>query len=157
MNTRILSSAITLLFCTIFILKVSGQTVAVGHISAEVVEAVSASSSASTDFSLSFSGPDGANRGYDNSAMIAENVSLGSIHISSGNNVACNVTLKPAILSDENGNDFSLETFASVNGNFESQRVEGSQTIELAGMARLNSNQASGLYHGSYTMVFAYN
>lgn len=157
MNTRLLTIAVTVFFCSFLLLKVSGQTVAVGHISAEVVEAVSASSAASTDFDLSYTSSNELNRTYDNSAMIAENFSMGSIQINSGQNVACNLTLKAATLSDEKGNNFSVEPVASFNGMSDTLRVDGSKTIELAGMAKLDSNQASGLYHGSYTLVFAYN
>jgi hypothetical protein len=154
MNTRSLLLTISSLFFILFFVQVSGQTVVTGHVSAEVVEAVSASSSVSTDFDLSFSNSD---RTLENAVSVAENLSLGTIHISSGQNVACNLTVKPATMTDEKGNDFSVEPITSFSGKQESQRVDGSQTIEIAGMARLNSNQASGLYHGSYTLVFAYN
>jgi len=157
MNTRTLFLTINALFCSLFILNVSGQTVAVGHISAEVVDAVVASSSASTDFDLNYSNSGINTKEFYNAARITENVSLGSIHISSGKNIACNLTVNTAKLVDEKGNGFSVEPIANYNGKSDSQRVEGSQTIELAGLAMLNSNQASGLYHGSYTLVFAYN
>jgi hypothetical protein len=154
MKIRSLFLTISTLFCCLIITGVSGQTIAVGHVSAEIVEAVSASSSVSAGFNLDYSN---SGNSHENTAMIAENVSLGSIHISSGQNIACNLTVKPANLVDEKGNGFSLEPIANYDGKQESQRVDGSQTIELAGLARLDANQASGLYHGSYTLVFAYN
>lgn len=157
MNTRTLSSAITALFLILFLGNATGQTIAVGHISAEVVEAVSASSDVATNFDLSYSTNGINSLGVNNSAMIAENVSLGSIHISAGKNIACNLTVKTANLTDEKGNGFSMQPIASFAGKSDSQQVEGSQTIELAGLAMLNSNQASGMYQGSYTLVFAYN
>jgi hypothetical protein len=156
MKSRSIFLSITALFSSLFISTISGQTIAVGHVSAEVVEAVSASSSASTSLELSYDNSKliGTN---DNSTLILESVKLGSIHISAGQNVACNLTVKPANLVDERGNDFSLEPIADASGMPESSRIDGSRTIELEGMARLNTNQASGLYHGSYTLVFAYN
>ena len=157
MKTRLFFLTLTIFFSILFLSGVSGQTIATGHISAEVVEAVGTSSSVSTDFELNYSDSQGSNIAFDNSAMVAENVSLGSIHISSGQNIACNLTVKPSTLIDKKGNDFSLETIANYSGKQDSQRIDGSQTIELAGLARLNSHQASGLYHGSYTLVFAYN
>jgi hypothetical protein len=157
MKTRTLFYSITALFSSLFISNISGQTVAVGHISAEIVEAVSASSSASTNLELGSCNSRFNNSTYENSALILESVKLGSIYISSGLNVACNLTLKSASLVDEKGNGFSIEPVANVSGTPESSRIDGSQTIELAGMARLSADQASGLYHGSYTLVFAYN
>jgi hypothetical protein len=130
-----------------------GQTVAMGHISAEVVESVSASSYASTAFEL----PSQYEGSQINNSVLADNISLGKIQISSGQDVACNLTIKPATLTDKFGNDFSLEPVASYNGSQNSQRIDGAQTIDLAGKALMNSNQASGLYQGSYTLVFAYN
>ena len=157
MKTRSLFLIVTTLFSILFLSRVSGQVVALGHVSAEVVEAVGASSSVSANFELNSSNSLENNKINDNKAMMADNFSLGSIQISSGQNIACNLTVKSATLIDGKGNDFSLETVANFSGRQDSKRVDGSQTIELAGIARLNSHQASGLYHGSYSLVFAYN
>ncbi|MBK7173157.1 MAG: hypothetical protein IPH84_07975 [Bacteroidales bacterium] len=146
MITRLLLPAIIIFSLNSTFNHVFGQTIAVGHISAEVVEAVSASSSISTDFNL-----------VNLNSARSENVALGTIELNSGVDVACNLTLKSASLSDQSGNGFTVEPVATYTGARESQRIDGSQTIELAGKALLASNQASGLYQGSYTLVFAYN
>lgn len=147
MALSLLSFSMNMVFC---------QTIAVGHISAEVVEAVSASSFVSTDFTLGNN--DLHFRGSAvQPAMISEKISLGKIEITAGEGIACNLTLKSAKVTDVKGNDFSMEPVATCNGLQDTQQIEGTQTIELAGMAVLASNQASGLYQGSYTLVFAYN
>jgi hypothetical protein len=154
MVTRLLLSALFLSFFSTN--PLFSQTVAVGHIHAEVVDAVSASSFASTDFTLVNTNSSNPGSAFQ-LAMISEKVSLGTIQINSGEGIACNLTLQPVKVTDENGNDFSMEPTASCNGLQDSLHIKGSQTIELAGKAILASNQASGLYQGSYTLVFAYN
>jgi len=136
--------------------RLISQTVAVGHVTAEVVEAVSASSFVSTDFSLG-TNSDIVNGSDLESAMISNNISIGKIEISAGEGIACNLTIKADRVTDKNGNNFSLEPTASCNGQQDAQQIQGTQTIELAGQAILASNQASGSYSGSYTLVFAYN
>ena len=135
--------------------NVCAQTVAIGHVSAEVVESVSASSLAITGFELknesnltAQSDPSGWNYG---------NVSLGEIKINSGSGIACNVVMKPATLSDTNGNGFTIEPSAINSAQADAQRTDGNQTLQLTGRVRMMQGQASGLYQGSYTMVFAYN
>ncbi|MEI6142533.1 MAG: hypothetical protein WCP85_24870 [Mariniphaga sp.] len=119
---------------------VFGQTVAIGHATAEVIESVSASASTISSFELS---------------KDAENVKLGAITVFSGKDVTCNVVLKSANLSDASGNAFTIEP--TVNNNTAVAMANGAQTIQLNGTTNMNSNQASGQYAGSYTVVFAYN
>lgn len=119
---------------------VFGQTVAIGHATAEVIESVSASASTISSFDLS---------------KDSENVKLGAITLFSGKDIACNVVLKAANLSDASGNAFTIEP--TVNNNTGVAQANGSQTIQLNGTTNMNSNQASGQYAGSYTVVFAYN
>ena len=131
--------------------EVCGQVVAIGHVSAEVVEAVSASSATISNFELA--------KVTDNNAtnLSSETLNLGAITIVSGKDVTCNVVLKPAALTDSAGNGFTLEP-AIQNDLFASAaKANGSQTIRLGGTTNRTSNQASGLYEGSYTVVFAYN
>jgi hypothetical protein len=139
------------LVLSINISKIFSQTVAIGHISAQVVEAVSTSSEVINDLQFEQGSL------LESSSLIPGNVSLGSVQINSGIGVTCNLTIKPAILLDENGNDFSLEPIASINGNQGVQQIQGPQTVDLLAKADLDSRQASGLYQGSYTLVFAYN
>lgn len=154
MATRRLLLALFLLLFSMN--RLISQTVAVGHVTAEVVEAVSASSFVSTDFSLG-TNSDIVNGSDLKSAMISNNISIGKIEISAGEGIACNLTIKADRVTDKNGNNFSLEPTASCNGQQDAQQIQGTQTIELAGQAILASNQASGSYSGSYTLVFAYN
>ena len=152
MNTLTYFFAFTVLcsFCTV---KANSQTIAVGHISAEVVESVSATSFASTEFVINNTELTADNNG----TISAENIIMGTIRINSGQNVACNVTFKPALLLDRNGNDFILEPLARNPEGIDIQRVDGIKNIELIGRATLDSSQAKGVYQGSYTLVFAYN
>ena len=135
--------------------NVCAQTVAIGHASAEVVESVSATSLAITGFDLK----NGSNLTAQSepAGWNYENVSLGEIKINSGTSIACNVVMKPATLSDTNGNGFTIEPSATSYGQTDAQRTDGNQTLQLTGRARMMQGQASGLYQGSYTMVFAYN
>ena len=135
--------------------NVCAQTVAVGHVSAEVVESVSASSLAITGFDMK--NENNLTAQSEPAGWNYENVSLGEIKINSGMGIACNVVMKPATLSDTNGNGFIIEPSATSYGQADAQRTDGNQTLQLTGRARMMQGQASGLYHGSYTMVFAYN
>lgn len=146
----------TLIFATLFIWifagsKVCGQVVAIGHVSAEVVESVSASSATISSFELA--------KATENTSInfASETLNLGAITIYSGKDITCNVVLKSAALTDSAGNGFTIEpavqndVFASVT------KANGSQTIRLGATTNRTSSQASGLYEGSYTVVFAYN
>ena len=150
MNTRSLFQSILFISLFLSLNIVNAQTIAMGHISAEVVEAVSASTNVSTDFSIQQSS-------FRNNGAQNNKLELGSIEISQGIGVACNLTIKPASLTDASGNGFTIEPVASYSGMPESTRIDGSQVIDLAANAQMNANQASGLYQGSYTLVFAYN
>jgi len=139
------------------VVNVCGQTVAIGHVSAEVVESVSASSMAITGFDLKSASNLGATAQLNQTTLNYENLNLGTIKINSGKDVACNVVMKPAELSDSNGNGFTIEPTAFSARLADTQRADGDQTLQLKGTARMVQGQASGLYRGSYTMVFAYN
>jgi len=123
-----------------------GQVVAIGHVTAEVIESISASSLAVTDLSLG-----------TNAAGVPAAVNLGAVTINSGSNVTCNVVVKSASLTDGQGNGFTLNPALAGNETASVAPTNGSQTLQLSGTANLDSNQSSGLYQGSYTVVFAYN
>ena len=125
-----------------FTTSVFGQTVAIGHATAEVIEAVSASASTISSFDLS---------------KDSEIVKLGAITVFSGKDITCNVVLKAASLSDSSGNAFTIDPLVNNDPNAAVAQANGSQTIQLNGNTNMNSNQAAGLYTGSYTVVFAYN
>ena len=122
--------------------SVFGQTVAIGHVTAEVIESVSASASTISSFDLS---------------KDAETVKLGAITVFSGKDITCNVVLKAANLSDASGNAFTIEPTVNNDPNTAVAQANGAQTIQLNGTTNINSNQAAGQYAGSYTVVFAYN
>ena len=122
--------------------SVFGQTVAIGHVTAEVIESVSASASTISSFDLS---------------KDSETVKLGAITVFSGKDITCNVVLKAANLTDASGNAFTIEPTINDNASSAVAQANGGQTIQLNGTASMNSNQASGQYAGSYTVVFAYN
>lgn len=139
------------------VVYVCAQTVAIGHVSAEVVESVSASSLAITGFDIKNESNLAATAQLDQTGWNYENVNLGAIKINSGKDIACNVVMKPAELSDSNGNGFTIEPTAMSANLSDTQRADGNQTLQINGKARMAKGQASGLYQGSYTMVFAYN
>ena len=130
------------------------QTVAIGHVSAEVVESVSASSQAITDFNILNDNTAAQTEGDD---YRFEDIDLGKFNINSGEAVACNIVINPANLSDANGNGLTIEPSATSSAQAGAQHTDGNQTLQLQGKARVMKGQASGLYQGSYTMVFAYN
>lgn len=142
---------------TYAIRNVCAQTVAIGHISAEIVESVSASSHAITGFFLKNGNVQGEMAQSEKGNLNYENVNLGKFKINSGSDIACNVILKSAALSDANGNGFIVEPSATISGQYVEQYTIGIQSLQLKGKARLTLGQTSGLYQGSYTMVFAFN
>ena len=124
----------------------SAQTVAIGHVSAEIVEAVSVSSQAVTNLAI-------GNASTTNS----ESLNLGNITVNSGNSVACNLVLKPATVSNTNGSSFTIETSANNSLLANSQSTIGNNRLSLTGNTNIEQGQHAGLYQGSYTIVFAYN
>jgi len=137
--------------------NVFAQTVAIGHVSAEVVESVSASSLAVTGFDLKNENIRNVVTQAGQVNLNYENVNLGKFKINSGADVACNVVMKSAELSDVNGNQFTIEPSATGFEQSDAQLTDGNQTLQLQGKVLAAQGQASGLYQGSYTMVFAYN
>ena len=132
--------------------KVKGQTVAIGHVFAEVVESVSASSAAIHDFELSKTADLATTE-----ENLSEKLNLGAITINTGRNITCNIVLTPASLSDAEGNSFTIDT--DVKNEMLSAPVSsnGIQTIRLGATPNISQDQASGFYEGSYSVIFAYN
>lgn len=131
--------------------KVNGQTVAIGHVTAEIVESVSAASAAITDFVLAKA------TNSISTNLTSEMLNLGTITINSGKDITCNVVLKPATLFDSKGNGFTIDTAVQNDLFASATKTNGSQTIQLGGTTNRTGSHASGLYEGSYTIVFAYN
>ena len=131
--------------------KVNGQTVAIGHVTAEIVESVSIAAAAITDFELVKATQHIATN------PTSETLNLGAITINSGKDITCNVVLKPATLSDSQGNGFTLAPAVQNDLTASTIRPNGSQTIQLGGTTNRTGSNTSSLYEGSYTIVFAYN
>ena len=147
-NAKVMKAIFTTLFLialtSIFsAVNLNGQTMAVGHVSAEIIESVSVSSSAVTNFDILNSKASSSN----------SNVSLGEMKVNSGAGVAYNVVVKPATLSNINGSSFTIEP-TSQSGN---QLTSGNQTLRLSANTNSVQGKESGLYQGSYSVVFAYN
>jgi hypothetical protein len=96
-------------------------------------------------------------RQLEKSYMTSGIVNLGAVTLNSGRNITCNVLVKATSLYDSAGNSFTLEPTVKNNSNISAAKTDGSQTIQLDGKTNKSSRQASGLYEGSYTIVFAYN
>jgi len=134
----------------------SSQTVATGHVSAEIIESVSAAAESVSNFEIAtLTAKD--TKTMEQTCLTSGTLNLGVITINSGSRITCNVVLNTASLSDSAGNGFTVApelknaSFASV------APLSGSQTMALSGKTSMTSNQPSGLYQGSYTVVFAYN
>lgn len=145
-----------LIIAVLFILtlgntRVDGQTVAVGRVFAEVVESVSASSATVSNFELSKSSETIA------PIQSADTLNLGAITIHSGNNITCNIVLTPASLKNDEGNSFIMDTAVKNERLSASVSANGIQTIQLGATPAISQDQASGVYEGSYTVIFAYN
>ena len=131
--------------------KAIAQTVAIGHVSAEIVESVSAASAAITDFELAKS------TGNIAINQLSETLNLGTITINSGKDITCNVVLKPATLSDSQGNGFTIDPAIQNDQIAATAGSNGATTIQLGGTTNRTDSHDSNLYEGSYTVVFAYN
>jgi len=145
------------LLCTTMVGKVDGQVVVIGHVTAEVVESVSTSSMAVTSFNLKTNNINATSTINEAGNLLSETISLGSITIKSGTSMACNLVIHSANIKDSNGDKFTINPSLTTLGRSDTRRADGTQTIKINGIALMSSRQASGLYRGSYTMVFAYN
>jgi len=156
MKTTLILIFATILALTFAGMKVCSQTIAIGHVTAEVIESVSAASNAVTSFELStIAGSDA--KQLELTYLTSETVNLGAVTLNSGRNITCNVVVKAASLCDSAGNGFTLEPTIKNNPYASAAKTDGSQTIQFDGKTNKSSRQASGLYEGSYTVVFAYN
>lgn len=151
MKAKVVLFIAILLSSTLGGTKVNGQAVAIGHVFAEVVESVSVASATISDFELAKSTQDlSAN-------LVSETLNLGSIILNSGKDITCNVVLQSANLSDAQGNGFTIEPAIQNPLVASTVKSNGSHTIQLGGTTIRTGDQASGLYGGSYTVIFAYN
>gem|GEM_PF-1121169 len=147
MKTTFATIILAVIFTVMNSIPGFSQTTVIAHASAEVIESVSASSNAVTGFSIS--------QAAQNTDAVT--VNLGSIKTSSSKNLACNVVVTPATISNASGNSFSMDLALNGKSNESSQLDKGNQTIQVTGKTQLDKTQTSGNYGGSYSMVFAYN
>lgn len=154
----IFSLILTLIFiCVLNIPKVAGQSVAFGHVSAEVLEEVSAVSKANTAFNLKNNNVNANLAVSGQLSLDPGSLDLGSLTINAGKSIACQVMVQPAKLSDSKGHGFVIEPSIKTNSPEELPLTEGAQTLQINGRARLLKSQATGLYKGTYTIVLAFN
>ena len=141
---------------TIKISIVCGQTSAIGHVTAEVIESVSATSNVVTNFEF-ITKAENALKQLQSTALSSQIIDLGKIILNSGKDIACNVLVKPASLSDSEGNSFTIEPSIGTNSFASTAQSDGSHTVQINGKANMANSQAPGNYQGSYSVVFAYN
>lgn len=145
------------LICPFNHCKLFGQTVVTGHVFAEVVEKVSASSTAVTDFTLKSNEVDTVLSQSGEASLDPKSFDMGAIDVKSSKGVVCDVIIEPAKLSDTKGNGFTIEPAIKNSDLSELLPTNGQRTIQLNGTARLLNQQASGQYQGSYSIVLAFN
>ena len=148
--------AVLLAFCPGVAEICSGQVVAIGHVTAEVIESVSASSQAVTSLTLGAPASAGTLTAGQ-AATTSPTLNLGTMTVNSGSSATVNVVLKSATLSNALGNGFTLDPSLGTNATASVAQSNGSQNIKLSGTANLAGGQANGFYEGSYTVIFAYN
>lgn len=154
----ILSLIFTFLFnCSINLSTVTGQAVATGHVTAEVVYEVSAVSNTITTFSLKGNDVNADLSQSDQTSLNQGNIKLGAITINSGKGVVCDVIVHPAKLSDSKGNAFIIEPSIDKFSPTDIPLTKSEHTLQISGKARLMNKQASGQYQGTYTIVLAFN
>lgn len=125
------------------------QTVATGHITAEVIESISASSQAVTNLSLE--------------TTIANNIqsqelqtSTNSI-VNSGNTFTVNVVLKSEPDSSSQENDSKTELLPDNSELVTNPSSDSLELIPINGTSKVADALLSGHNHGTYTVVFACN
>lgn len=136
----------TLAFLMSAFVTLSAQNTAIGHVSAEIVEAVSVSSNTVVNHTID-----------SHSSSSQANLSLGNMSVRSGNSVSCNIVIKPATVSSEDGKSFKISPTTENRYFSEAFTTNGSRTLALRGNVDLSDKPAADEYKGSYTIVFAYN
>jgi hypothetical protein len=122
--------------------------VVVGHVTAEVVESVSASAKIHSDFQLQPSG----SAFEDRNNQLAD-LDLGTMTVRTGQNVTCNIVIQSARLNSSTGKGFTVDPEFTTKIN----STRDARTLRIKGKAKTGADLSGGVYKGSYTMVFAYN
>lgn len=145
-----------MLLCTVIVTNVCGQTKVTGHITAEVIESVHASSTVVTGFALKIEQGIADSLQQDETYRHSEILNLGTVTINAGASMAYDIKLHEATLSDRIGNCFTIEPTLTTRKS-DTLRADGSQKLCLNGTARLTHGLTSGRYEGSYILVVVYN
>lgn len=137
------------IFLTISILVISvvagyTQTTVTGHVFAEVVESVSASSYSQSSFTIQ--------------RNQTEVIDLGQIEIKSAASASCSLLLGNANLRSNNNQQISMQTSANSTQSMLGNAINGNQSISLQCHpnemgSKLNASQ----YCGDINIVLAYN
>lgn len=120
------------------------QTSVIGHVFAEVVEPLSASTQSQTSFTV-----------YRNQSQTMD---LGQIDVKSAASASCSLILGKANLTGNDQQRITLETIALGNPGSDSNAINGTQSISLqfeTNQDILDQNAVS--YKGDINIVLAYN
>jgi hypothetical protein len=120
------------------------QTTVTGHVFAEVVEPLSASTQSQTSFTV--------NRNQ------SQTMDLGQIDVKSAASASCSLILGKANLTGNDQQRITLETIALSNPGTDSNAINGSQSISLQFEANQDLlDQGAVSYKGDINIVLAYN
>jgi len=120
------------------------QTTVTGHVFAEVVESVSASSYSQSSFTIQRNQTQG--------------IDFGQIDIKSAESASCSLILGRAILTSNTNHQIAMETSAYGTHSMAGNAINGSQSISLQchpGKSELD--QSISKYTGNINIVLAYN
>ncbi|MDD2584759.1 MAG: hypothetical protein PHE99_07465 [Bacteroidales bacterium] len=134
---------LTLISVLLFAISAQAQLTVVGHVVAEVIDGASLSSDAVTELSI-------------NSADNTQNLDLGKITIKTGSSSACDIMLKPATLTNREGESIKLDAATTNFSKLKESPYSNNRTLGLTGNTTTTKNNR-GTYQGSYTVVLAYN
>lgn len=120
------------------------QTTVTGHVFAEVVESVSASSYSQSSFTIQRNQTKG--------------IDFGQIDIKSAESASCSLILGRANLTSNNNQHIAMETSASSTQSMEGNAINGSRSISLqCHPSETGSNLTDSQYNGDINIVLAYN
>lgn len=120
------------------------QTTVTGHVFAEVVESVSASSYSPSSVTMHRDQTEG--------------IDFGQIHIKSAASASCSLLLGRANLTSNNNQHIAMETSASSVQSIDGNAINGSRTISLqCHPGKTGPNLTASQYNGDINIVLAYN
>ena len=138
------SSFLAFIILAISVATGYAQTTVTGHVFAEIVESVSASSYSQSSFTIQRNQTKG--------------IDFGQIDIKSAESASCSLILGRAILTSNNNHQIAMETSATSTQSIEGNAINGSQSINLQcnpGESGFDQNASS--YSGDVNIVLAYN